>query len=115
MASQAFEQLMALGGELGTYVPYGKAGRTVLGLLDPIRRADGLGNQSFLTKTYDLWIVKSASEGIAIVKEGYDTFAVKLQPSDVGETTLRITKILPERDDGRPGDGVGMWHLEAVA
>jgi len=113
--SQAFEQLTALGGELGLYTPAGKAGRTVLGLLDPVRRTDTLGNQSFLTKTYDLWIVKSATEGIASVKAGYDTFAVKLQAIDSEATVLRITKILPERDDGIPGDGVGMWHLEAVA
>lgn len=115
MASQAYEQLQALGGELGTYTPYLKSGRTVLALLDPVRRTDALGNQTFLMKTYDLFIVKSATEGIATVKAGYDTFSLKLNKSDAEETTLRITKILPERDDGFPGDGVGMWHLEAVA
>jgi len=113
--SQALEQLQALGGEQGTYTPSGKAGRSVLALVDPVRRIDALGNQSFLTKTYDLWIVKSASEGVASVKAGYDTFALKLQASDAEETVLRITKIHPERDQGVPGDGVGVWHLEAVA
>jgi hypothetical protein len=113
--SQAYEQLLALGGEIGTYTPAGKAGRSVLALIDPVRRTDALGNQSFLTKTYDLWIVKSASEGVATVKVGFDTFAIKLLPDDLAPTTLRITKISPERDDGVPGDGVGMWHLEAVA
>jgi len=113
--SQALEQLTALGGEFGTYMPAGKAGRSVLALLDPVRRTDALGNQAFLTKTYDLWIVKSASEGMASVKAGYDTFAIKLQETDAEATVLRITKIHPERDGGVPGDGIGMWHLEAVA
>ena len=35
-------------------------------------------------------------------------------PSDTHETIFRITKIMPERDAGFPGDGVGMWHLMAV-
>jgi hypothetical protein len=113
--SQALEQLVALGGEQVTYTPSGKAARTVTALIDPMRRTDAIGNQSFLTKTYEVWIVKSASEGIASVKEGYDTLAVKLNASDTNETTLRITKIAPDRDNGTPGDGVGMWHLEAVA
>lgn len=113
--SQAYEQLVALGGEVGTYTPHGKAAKDVLALLDPVRRTDALGNQSFLTKTYDLWIVKSATEGMATVKAGYDTFAIKLLPEDEEPTALRITKVLPERDDGIPGDGIGMWHLEAVA
>lgn len=114
MASQAFEQLEALGGEYGLYTPYAKAGKKVLALVDPVRRVDGLGNQNFLTKTYDLWIVRSASEGIVSVKAGFDTFAIKINPGDDEETTLRITKIHPERDGGIPGDGVGMWHLEAA-
>lgn len=114
--SQAYEQLMALGGEYGTYTPAGKTtGKKVLALLDPIRRTDALGNQSFLTKTYELWIVKSATEGVAGVKEQMDTFALKLNPDDAAATVLRITKIYPDRDQGIPGDGVGMWHLEAVA
>jgi hypothetical protein len=113
--SQAYEQLTALGAEYGTYTPQGKSGRPVLALVDPIRRTDSLGNHSFLTKAYELWIVKSASEGIVSVKEGFDTFALKLNPGDVAETVLRITKIYPDRDQGIPGDGVGMWHLEAVA
>jgi hypothetical protein len=113
--SQAYEQLMALGGEFGTYTPFGKAGRAVLAVVDPIRRIDALGNQSFLTKTFELWIVKSASEGLAAIKEGYDTFALKLNAEDANATVLRITKIYPDRDAGIPGDGVGMWHLEAVA
>jgi hypothetical protein len=112
--SQAYEQLAALGGELGVYTPSGKTGRAVLALLDPVRRTDTLGNQSFLTKTYDLWIVKSASEGVASVKVGYDTFSLKLNATDAEATSLRITKIHPERDGGSPGDGVGVWHLEAV-
>lgn len=114
MASQAYEQLVALGGEIGTYTPYQKAARSVLALVDPIRRTDTLGNQSFLTKTYLIFIVKSASEGIASIKEGFDTLAIRLNGSDENLTTLRITKILPERDDGNPGDGVGMWHLEGT-
>jgi len=113
--SQALEQLTALGGEYGTYTPSGKTGRTVLALVDPIRRTDALGNQSFLTKTYELWIVKSATEGITSVKEQFDTFSLKLNPEDSAPTVLRITKIYPDRDQGIPGDGVGMWHLEAVA
>jgi hypothetical protein len=112
--SQAYEQLTALGGEFGTYTPQGKTGKRVLAVVEPIRRVDALGNQSFLTKTYELWIVKSATEGVARVKEQYDTFAVKLAPTDEEDTVLRITKIYPERDAGAPGDGVGMWHVEAV-
>lgn len=113
--SQAYEQLVALGAELGTYTPQGKTGKPVLALLDPIRRTDSLGNQTFLTKTYELWIVKSDTEGMARVKEGFDTFALKLNPGDTAATVLRITKIYPDRDQGIPGDGVGIWHLEAVA
>jgi hypothetical protein len=112
--SQALEQLLALGGEYGTYQPQGKTGRKVLALVDPIRRTDALGNQSFLTKTYELWIVKSETEGMGRVKEGFDTFALKLNQEDAAATVLRITKIYPDRDQGTPGDGVGMWHLEAV-
>lgn len=112
--SQAYEQLVALGGETGTYTPNGKTGRRVLALVEPVRRIDPLGNQTFLTKTYELWIVKSASEGIASVKEQFDTFAVKINATDDEETVLRITKIFPERDAGTPGDGVGVWHMEAV-
>ena len=112
--SQAYEQLVALGGEIGTYTPQGKAARPVLALVDPLRRTDALGHQTFLTKTYDLCIVKSATEGIAKVNPGYDTFSVKLNSDDASETVLRITKISPERDNGLPGDGVGMWYLEAT-
>lgn len=114
MASHAFEQLAALGGEWGTFTPANGQAVRILGLVDPLRRVDSLGTISFLTKTYDLWIVRSATEGVAAVKAGVDTFALKLQPSDAAETVLRITKILPERDGGFPGDGVGLWHLEAV-
>lgn len=114
MASQAYEQLDALGGESVTYTPYGGQGRTILALLDPIRRTDAMGNVQILTKTYEVFIVRSAAEGIATVKAGYDTLTVKLEPSDVSVTTLRVTKVLPDRDRGTPGDGVGMWHLEAV-
>lgn len=112
--SQAFEQLAALGGELVTYTPYQKAPRQVLALVDPVRRTDMLGQKSYLTKTYLVFIVKSASEGIAVVKESFDTLSLKLTPQDASETVLRVTKILPDRDDGTPGDGVGLWHLEAV-
>lgn len=112
--SQAYEQLVALGGEMVDYTPYQKATRPVLALIDPVRRTDALGNQSFLTKTYNVFIVKSSSEGVASVKEGYDTLTLRLSPSDASTTILRITKLLPDRDDGLPGDGVGMWHLEGT-
>lgn len=114
MASQAYEQLEALGAESVDYTPYGKSTRSVLALLEPMRRTDTLGNQSFLTKSYEVLIVKSASEGIAYVKENFDQLAFFLNPGDTAKTTLRITKILPHRDDGVPGDGIGMWHLEGV-
>lgn len=114
MASQAYEQLAMLGGEMGTFTPSSGQPKRILGLVDPVRRTDQLGNQSFLSKTYDLWLVRSATEGVSSIKEGFDTFSIKLAPTDTTETALRITKILPERDFGFPGDGVGMWHLEAV-
>jgi hypothetical protein len=112
--SQAHEQLVALGGEMVSYTPYQKAARPVLALIDPIRRTDALGNQSFLTKTYEVLIVKSATEGIVGVKENYDVLEFFLSKDDDVPTRLRITKILPHRDDGIPGDGVGMWHLEGA-
>jgi hypothetical protein len=112
--SQAYEQLAALGGEFGTYTPSGKTAKSLLAVVDPMRRTDALGQQQFLTKTYTLLIVKSETEGVASVKVGFDTFAVRLNADDAAETTLRITKISPERDEGSPGDGVGMWHLEAA-
>lgn len=105
---------MALGGESVTYTPSGKSSRVITALVDPLRRTDALGHSTFLTKTYEVWIVKSATEGISSVKEGYDTLAVKLNASDTVATVLRVTKIGPDRDNGTPGDGVGMWHLEAV-
>ena len=112
--SQAYEQLQVLGGELVTYTPYQKSPRQVLALIDPVRRTDQMGQRQFLTKTYIVMIVKSASEGIAFVKESFDTLSLKIQKQDAAETVLRVTKILPDRDDGTPGDGVGMWYLEAV-
>lgn len=114
MPSQAYQQLRLLGAELGTYTPASGQPKQVYGLVDPVRRTDQLGTQTFLTKTYDVWIVRSSTEGVMTVKEGFDTFAIKLLPTDTTATALRITKILPERDYGSPGDGVGMWHLEAV-
>ena len=112
--SQAYEQLVSLGGEMVEYTPYGKSTRPVLAVLDPIRRTDGLGNQSFLTKTYEVLIVKSASEGLVLVNEKFDTLAFFLNVGDTERVTMRITKILPHRDDGVPGDGIGMWHLEGT-
>ena len=112
--SQAYDQLVLLGAEQVDYTPQGKATRSVLALIDPIRRTDQLGNQTFLSKTYLVFIVKSATEGILNVTEKFDTFSLLLSPTDAAPTTLRVSKILPERDNGIPGDGVGMWHLEAV-
>jgi hypothetical protein len=114
MASQAYEQLLALGAERGTYTPDEGMPVCIVGLVEPIRRTDSLGNQSFLSKTYEIWFVKSETEGVTRIKAGFDTFAIKLDPSDDDETPLRITKIYPERDQGLPGDGIGMWHVEAV-
>lgn len=108
------DQLTLLGGEMGTYTPSSGQAKRIMGLVDPVRRTDQLGNQTFLTKTFDLWLVRSSTEGVTSIKEGADTFAIKLLPTDTTETTLRITKILPERDFGTPGDGVGLWHVEAV-
>lgn len=114
MASQAYEQLAVLGGEMVDYTPYQKAARPVLALVEPIRRTDSLGSQSFLAKVWNIFIVKSSTEGIASVKENFDTLAILLSSTDDAPTTLRITKILPDRDNGLPGDGVGMWHLEGT-
>jgi hypothetical protein len=115
MGSQALEILEALGGETVRYIPRLGSPRTITALVDPIRRTDELGNQSFLTKTYEVWIVKDAKEGIESVTANADGLSLKLQPNDAQETLLKITKIYPERDQGVPGDRVGMWHLEAVA
>jgi len=114
MASQALQQLRALGGETGTYVSSDGESKSIIALVDPVRRVDGLGNKTFLSKTYELWMVRSESEGVKSVKVNFDTFAIRLQPDDLEETVLRITKIYPERDFGVPGDGIGMWHLEAT-
>lgn len=114
MGSQAYEELSVLGGELVTYIPYGKSGKTVLAVIDPIRRTDQMGNQTFLTKTYEVWIVRSATEGVASVKAQFDLIKLRIEPGDDVETSLRVTKIYPDRDRGTPGDGVGLWHLEAV-
>jgi len=115
MGSQALEILEALGGECVRYVPKYGGARTITALVEPMRRIDDLGRQQFLTKTFDVWIVKDECEGVLEIAENADALAVKLRPSDPDETLLKITKILPERDIGVPGDGVGMWHLEAVA
>ena len=113
--SQALEILEALGGEQVVYTPKLGSPKTVMALVDPMRRVDNLGNQSFLTKTYEVWVVKSGEEGIKSVTPNVDTIKLRLQPSDPADTILKITKIYPERDHGIPGDHVGMWHLEAVA
>lgn len=112
--SYTYEQLQLLGGVLGTYRSQSGATKRILGLVDPLRRMDGGGNVSFLPKTFELYISKDASEGVEDVRANFDTFTVKLRKSDSSETTLRITKIAPDLDDGTPGDGVGMWKLEAV-
>lgn len=114
MGSQALEILEALGGETVRYIPRSGSPRTITALIDPIRRTDELGNQTFLTKTYEVWIVKDPKEGVASVVANADGIAMKLEPTSNQETLLKITKIYPERDAGVPGDRVGMWHLEAV-
>jgi len=113
VASIALEQLTALGGELGTYTPSGGTPTTIRALVSPLRRTDTLGNQAFLSKTFELWLVRSDSEGVSRVTVG-DTFAIRLHPDDANETLLRIAKLYPDRDFGIPGDGVGLWHVEAV-
>jgi len=114
--SQALEILKALGGEPVRYTPKLGAAKTITALVDPMRRVDNLGNQTFLTKTYEVWISKSPDEGMPVVTVNVDTIALRLNGEwDPVETALKITKIYPERDHGVPGDGIGMWHLEAVA
>jgi hypothetical protein len=115
--SQAYEILESLGGDLVRYTPRLGGPRTIMALVEPMRKTDELGGrQSFLTKTYDVWIVRDATEGMATVSVNVDQLALKLLPGDTQETVLKITKILPERESGSlPNDGVGMWHLEAVA
>lgn len=115
MASQALEILESLGGEPVRYIPKLGGPKLITALVDPMRRTDELGKQNFLTKTYEVWIVKDAREGIESVAPNADAIALKLNPTDTQETLLKITKIYPERDHGMPGDRVGMWHLEAVA
>jgi|SRR6185503_1774496 len=115
MGSQALEILVSLGGETVRYIPKLGGPRTITALVEPMRRIDEIGRQNFLTKTYDVWIVKDGKEGLLSIAENADALAIKLKPTDTQETLLKITKILPERDTGNPGDGVGMWHLEAVA
>ena len=115
MSSMALELLETLGGERVRYIPRLGNIRHVVALVEPMRRTDSLGNQQFLTKTYDVWLVKDAVEGMTTIAVNVDTIALKMFPTDRQDTILKITKILPERDHGLPGDGVGMWHLEAVA
>lgn len=113
--SQALEILQALGGEPVLYTPKLGRAKTITALVDPMRRTDNLGNQVFLTKTYEVWLSKHPDEGMPAVAVNVDTIKLKLEACDSQQTTLKITKIYPERDHGIPGDGVGMWHLEAVA
>lgn len=109
--SQAREILESLGGETCSYTPQGGTPKKVLALVDPLRRTDVLGTREFLAKTYEVWMLKAE---VAEIHEQFDTVAFRLQPSDASLTTLRITKVYPERDAGIPGDGSGMWHVEAV-
>lgn len=115
MDSQALEILKALGGETVRYIPQLGSAKLITALVQPIRRTDALGNQTFLTKTYEIWLVKSSDEGVEAITVNVDGVALKLQPSDSADTFLKITKIYPERDGNMPADGVGMWHVEAVA
>lgn len=111
--SQALEIIEALGAEPGLYVPKLGQSRTIPVLVQPLRRTDAMGNQEFLTKTFELWIVKGP-EGVDEITVNADAVAVYLNKKDQTKTTLKITKVYPERDEGIPGDGVGMWHVEAV-
>ena len=113
--SQALEILIDLGGETVLYIPRTGAPKSITALLDPMRRTDNLGNQTFLTKTWEVWLSKAPDEGIPVVTVNVDVIKLKLDKCDATETVLKITKIYPERDFGIPGDGIGMWHLEAVA
>lgn len=115
MPSQVLEILETLGGEKVRYVTRLGSVKTIVAVVDPARRVDTLGNANFLTKTYEVWISKDPAEGIAVVAPNADTLSLKLEPTDPQETVLKVTKIFPDRDHGIPGDGVGMWHLEAVA
>ena len=112
--SQALTILTLLGGDMVLYVPKVGGPKRIRALVDPMRRIDTLGNQAFLSKTYEVWLSKSPDEGIPVVTPNVDTLKLHLNEDDPVQTTLKITKIYPERDRGIPGDGVGMWHLEAV-
>ena len=109
------EIIRTLGNKQVIYTPKLGSPKTVWAMVDPLRRIDNLGNQSFLTKTYEIWLVKGSDEGIPTVTVNVDTLRCKINESDAAETLLKITKIYPEQDDGAPGDGSAMWHLEAVA
>ena len=115
MGSQALEILERLGGEPVRYISKITGPKILTAFVDPMRRTDDLGQQAFLTKTYEVYLVKDQLEGMDAIYINADQIAVRLQPCDREETLLKITKIYPERDSGMPGDGVGMWHLEAVA
>lgn len=113
MKSQALEILELSGGETIRYIPKVGGPRNVLAVVDPMRRVDALGNQDFLTKTYEVWIVNDPVEGLTEIVPNADTFALKLQATDTHETLFKITKIYPERDRGL-SDRTSLWHLEAV-
>jgi hypothetical protein len=109
--SMVAEQLMRLSGEKALYVPRIGSSREILLMVQPLRRIDDLGQQVFLSKTYELWFSKGDIEEVTV---NYDTVGIFLNTTDMLRTSLKITKIYPERDDGIPGDGIGMWHVEAV-
>ena len=111
--SIALETIRSLGGELGLYVTKEGQSKAIDVLVQPLRRTDELGNQIFLSKTYELWFVKGET-GIEEVIPNSDTIGIFVNKLDLQRTYLKITKLYPERDEGIPGDGVGMWHVEAV-
>lgn len=114
MESQALEILQRFG-KLVRYSPKLGGTKLLTAHIEPIRRTDELGNQSFLTKTYEVWIVRDPVEGLMTITPNADVIAFKLYPNERQDTILTITKIYPDSDSGISGDPVGMWHLEAVA
>lgn len=113
--SQALQMLTALGAEPITYTPHGQSGKTLTALVErrPVR-VNAVGTKEFLTNTVELWIVNSPSEGVTEIKERFDAVTLVPNLAAAAEQTLQVSRIL-EQDEGVPGDGVGVWHLEAVA
>jgi hypothetical protein len=94
-------------GETITYTPSGGSAKSIAALVDrtPLRPTEH-GGQTVPQNMTEIWIINNATTGVASVKPGFDTVALKAKLSDAATTTMRVTKLLYH--------DAGTWRLEVM-